>query len=919
MIELTEAVKIRDFRPELLLPVGNMEMCMAAIHNGADAIYVGMPGFNARGRSYDHEMEQIKEMIDLCHLYGVKVHLAFNILIFEDEFPLLEQKINEVVSFKPDSFIVQDLGLAVYLRQKFPEIVLHASTQMTITNFEAIDLLSDLQFKRVVLGREVSLDEIRSIKAKTQTELEVFVHGALCVAYSGQCNTSEGIGGRSANRGQCAQSCRFQYDLYVDENFRDLGDKKYLLSPKDLCGLEEVPKLMELQIESFKIEGRLKSPEYVGATASEYRNVINNVLTSNKSTLNSSTQDLIKAKNNLATTYSRGFYSGWLHGVEHQKLVDGKYSAHRGVYVGKLLRIQNAKMILSAEENIPSHFLKSNQGLLFVFTPKHLHLKMSFEGRFFKPVEWGGKIFSVIEQQDKGQKREFLVELLHKNKDSIALEWSELFKNGVNANNILLHYIVDVYVNSDEELNREINKKIQDKNLKKKIPLYINYFLTKERFLKAQFVTYGIDRQKHLVEVMSAMPLESAKTRGLDREKLKSVWQGLAGTVYDCRKIMGDDSQLNSLYILEKDLKEMRQKAIIEMNESRLKNPRLNQNQLIDERVRNTNQLSMHKLPKNANEFVVLENEFQAKINLLLRNKKQVDDFLSFMDQLESSHFYSIILDFEFGKDYKESVEKLKTCGLKVFIATNRILKPGEYHHFKVIERANPDGVLIRNLGALQYFSKQKFELVGDFSLNVSNHLSGLYLLSKGLKTVSASYDLNNERLRLLALKMPPSSLEITVHQYMPSFHMEHCVFAAFLSQGSSYRDCGKPCEKHEVKLKDQFGNEHFIKADMECRNTMYNAEGKSFAAKILEYQENGVNRFRIEALNETGESLYYLLKAYVEILENQYFSPNDFKVNILKSMKKDPDSSFEMGMDFGLKVDNAFEKGKWIDRKKSK
>ncbi len=201
---------------ELLLPVGNISMALAAIHNGANAIYVGMPGFNARGRSYDHDFEELKEIIDTCHLYNVQVHVAFNILIFQDELAQAAQSLVKLLKLHPDALIVQDIGLVGLIKKIAPEQVIHGSTQMTVTNYEAIELLEDLDIKRFVLGRENSLDEITKIREMTEKELEVFVHGALCVAYSGQCFTSEALGGRSANRGQCAQSCRFDYELIVD-------------------------------------------------------------------------------------------------------------------------------------------------------------------------------------------------------------------------------------------------------------------------------------------------------------------------------------------------------------------------------------------------------------------------------------------------------------------------------------------------------------------------------------------------------------------------------------------------------------------------------------------------------------------------------------------------------------------------------
>ena len=226
---------------ELLLPVGNMEMALAAIHNGADAIYLGFPQFNARGRSHDFEIQELRDIIEVCHLYGVRAHLAFNILIFPHEIEAVIKGLEAVLPLKPDALIIQDLGLAKLVREMAPDQVIHASTQMTVTNHEAIHLVEDLNFRRFVLGRENSLSEIKQIEQATDKDLEVFVHGALCVAYSGQCFTSESIGGRSANRGQCAQSCRFGYEVFVDGKPKQLTDKKYVVSPSDLCGIAEIP------------------------------------------------------------------------------------------------------------------------------------------------------------------------------------------------------------------------------------------------------------------------------------------------------------------------------------------------------------------------------------------------------------------------------------------------------------------------------------------------------------------------------------------------------------------------------------------------------------------------------------------------------------------------------------------------------
>ena len=239
---------MKQQQPEILAPVGNWEMAKAAIHNGADAIYLGLPGFNARGRTELMSVDTVGEIIEFCHIYGTKVFIAANILIFERELPEIQSLLEQVLPLQPDAFIVQDIGLVRLIHAICPEQVLHASTQMTVTSYEAVEMTADLSLQRYVLGRENSIEEIKKIRDKTDKELEVFVHGALCVSYSGQCLTSESFGGRSANRGQCAQSCRLPYDLIVDGKKIDDGRRPYMVSPQDLCGLDDIPRLMEVGV-----------------------------------------------------------------------------------------------------------------------------------------------------------------------------------------------------------------------------------------------------------------------------------------------------------------------------------------------------------------------------------------------------------------------------------------------------------------------------------------------------------------------------------------------------------------------------------------------------------------------------------------------------------------------------------------------
>src|SRR5246127_1241651 len=260
-------------RPELLSPAGNWECLRAAVANGANAIYFGLNRFNARLRADNFRAEELPEIMGYLHRYGVRGFVTFNTLIFTDELQDAGRTLVQLEQAGVDAIIVQDLGLARLAREVAPELKLHASTQMTITSPEGLELARELGITRAVLARELSLRELKRFPT-ADFPVEVFVHGALCVAYSGQCLTSESLGQRSANRGECAQACRLPYQLLVDDRQKDLGDKRFLLSPQDLAGIDEIPELIRLGVASFKIEGRLKSPEYVAAVTRVYRNAI---------------------------------------------------------------------------------------------------------------------------------------------------------------------------------------------------------------------------------------------------------------------------------------------------------------------------------------------------------------------------------------------------------------------------------------------------------------------------------------------------------------------------------------------------------------------------------------------------------------------------------------------------------------------
>lgn len=808
-------------RPELLLPVGTKEMALAAIHNGADAIFMGVPGFNARGRSHDFKIEEVKEIIDTCHLHGVKVNLAFNILIFQNELSAAAEVLEKILPLKPDAFIIQDLGLVRLLRQMAPNQRIHASTQMSISNAEAIQWLDDLGIQRFVLARENSIKEIQAIKQNTSKEIEVFVHGALCVSYSGQCFTSEGIGGRSANRGQCAQSCRFTYEMHVDGQKKDLNGKSFLVSPQDLCGINEVPSLLEAGVDCFKVEGRLKTPEYVATAARSFDEAI---------TTAQSQQPLkqpVLLKKQMATAFSRGFYSGWFHGVNHQQLVEGTFSSHRGFEFGKIVRINGQSLEVElTEENIQqglkADFIKAGDGVLWVSKTRN-----------GQSVEKGGFVFAAKTLSPSRFELEFSRDLTMES----------------------AYVGARVFYNHDKDLKRDVTLSVEDKERRKRIPVNIRAEASLGQPLK---VTYTDGT--YTVSALSENTCEAAKSKGLNSLDLREELFALMGSPFRGENFNFEFHSDTPLFLPHRQIKELRQKLVKELTELRIQNGQAPQIASHAE--------TLHWIEKQK---TVRHNAQGLKLNLLIRDKGQVEDFAKAIEQGEISlnGIHLVILDFEFGLDFEPSLNALKAVGVKVGIATTRVLKPNEHRNIKHLLNLNPDAILARNLGAVHYLQTNNYQgqILGDFSLNVTNHLTAQYLLNKGLDSLCLGYDLNHLQVSELIQAGQAEKFEVTAYQYMPSFHMEHCVFAAFLSKGSSFRDCGKPCEKHEVKLKDQFGNWHQIKPDQECRNTMYNGTSQSAARYVKEWEALGLGYIRYEALKERGHELITKIQAHIDFI----------------------------------------------------
>jgi U32 family peptidase len=834
--------------PELLAPAGDWDCAKAAVENGADAIYFGLEKFNARMRAHNFTEADLPKLMEFLHRRGVKGYVTFNTLVFENELADAEKYLRAIIAAGVDAAIVQDIGICKLIRELSPDFPIHASTQMTISSAAGVEFARDLGCNLAVLARECSIAEIEKINAAqisnsssvpyhSSLPLEVFVHGALCVAYSGQCLTSESLGGRSANRGECAQACRMPYDLISDGKQVPLGDKRYLLSPQDLAGLEVLRDLIRAGVASLKIEGRLKSPEYVASITKVYRQALDKLFNHQDTKAQSKIeyQNLVSSglcgstssRYELEMSFSRGLYTGWFGGIDNQKLVHARFGKKRGVFLGEVARVANQTVALKLEAP-----LKPGDGIVFD------------AGRPDEKEE-GGRIYEIGKRKAESGNGQ-LVELHFGHGD-------------INFSRVRVGD--KLWKTNDPELDKRLRQSFAGDAPRFQRPVEIEV----HGGVGKLFTLIARDESGHVAQVESAMPLAKAEKLPLTEEKLREQLGRLGGTPFKLGELKNFISGEVMLPVSE--LNRLRREIVVELEKLRAQPKRW--------------ELNSHRAAEPQREKFV--SEFSAPLRVggdpqlivLVRNLAQLEAALKCGSQ-------TIYCEFEDPKKYREAVTLFHTthgCSVSqfstlnsqptIFVAPPRIFKTGEEWTLEQVRSSNADGYLVRNYDHLKFFANDR--RVGDFSLNVANHISAGYFKNKfSLERVTASYDLNFSQLEALLRSAPTEWFEVTIHQHMPMFHMEHCVFCAFLSDGTDYTNCGRPCDTHVVKLRDRVGAEHPLKADAGCRNTVFNSQAQTGAEYVEKMLALGVKNFRIEFLNETPDEVAQTISKYRQLLRGE-------------------------------------------------
>ncbi len=903
--------------PELLAPAGDWECAKAAVENGADAIYFGLDKFNARMRANNFTEADLPRLMEFLHRRGVKGYLTFNTLVFENEWEQAQEYLRTAISAGVDAAIVQDVGICRLIRQMSPDFPIHVSTQMTVTSAAGIEFARRLGCNLVVLARECSLKEIEKIQqaqrqasydlraactppsndlqlstVNFQLPLEVFVHGALCVAYSGQCLTSEALGGRSANRGECAQACRMPYDLIADGKQVPLGDRRYLLSPQDLAGLEVLPQLARLGVASLKIEGRLKSPEYVASVTRVYRRALDDLAQNGTRTFQSPVHAPAAANRSaeyeLEMAFSRGLFSGWFHGTNNQRLVHARFGKKRGVFLGQVTRVQGERVWISLQG-----LLKPGDGVVFdAGNPE----EKEEGGRVFEVANVAPTLPSAPPNRVRNTTETPKSNIQHSGK----------FQNSTSTRSqapreVILAFGRDtvdfgrihvgdkVWKTSDPELDRELRATFESPTPRYQRPIAVEvYGRSGERLsLVAR------DGEGHIVRLESNVELITARKQPLTPERLREQLGRLGGTPFTLDAL--HNHLEGDVLIPVSELNRLRRELVHELEGLRARPKRwtlISSGDTPGTRASppqaHSQATQTHRMPEMRvrgkkpssptlpplvprGEREMLHPASELHLIAVVRNLPQLEAVLR-------SGIKTLYCEFENPKQYRDAVALFRNSSHRapdssIFVAPPRIFKMGEDWTLKQVRSCEADGYLVRNYDHLKFFEADR--KIGDFSLNVANRMAADYFRNEfGLERVTASYDLNFIQLEALLKAAPAEWFEITIHQHIPMFHMEHCVFCAFLSQGTDYTNCGRPCDRHDLKLRDRVGAEHPVKADVGCRNTVFNALAQTGAEFVSRFIDLGVRHFRLEFLNEPPDLVEKTISKYRSLLAGQITGP---------------------------------------------
>lgn len=789
---------------ELLAPAGSREALVAAVENGANAIYLAGNAFGARAYASNFDREALREAIHFAHLRKVAIHVTVNTIVADEEMGPLRDYLRFLYEAGADAVLVQDLGVARVAHETVPDLPLHASTQMSVSSLEGVRALAELGFTRVVLARELSLKEIRHICAHAPVEIETFMHGALCVCYSGQCLMSSMIGGRSGNRGRCAQPCRLPYTL-VDEKGQDvLGDKagSYLLSPRDLSTIDVIPDLIEAGVSSLKIEGRMKRPEYVATVVRTYREAIDTYYAGKGYAVTQEERD------DLAQIFNRDFTTAYLEGRPGKAMMSDRRPNNRGLLIGRVTAYDWDRRIVTVK-------LSGRLGL-------------GDQVDFW--VKVGGRVTATISALtdakgravEEGQAGDIVSFAI----PSAVRDHDRVFK---------------VY---DARLMERAKETYASGAPVRRIPVAIEV-----RAAIGEPLTVTLcDAEGHRGEGRTDFIGEPARKRPLSEEIIRKQVSRLGTSVYEMKSLYCDIA--GEVMVPMSEINEARRKAVEALDALRLKEIEAREHRpepkFTDRIARPT--------PKKADFLVAVDTLGKAEAALAAGA-----DGILFGGE---SYEHRVIAP----EEYERAWQMAREAGARIDFNTPRIVHDGQQKHVERLLDAfaafPPDAVHVHNIAMLALVRRlTDFAIHADYSLISYNKQTLAFLKDYGASGATLSPELTAKEIRQLA-KESPLPLTCIVHGRLELMVSNYCVTGSFLG-GCGEGPCTQPCTRGHFALKDRKDALFPLAMDQFCHMHVLNSKVLSMMPHAMKFRTAGIETMQIEAKAMGEKEIAAIVKAY--------------------------------------------------------
>jgi putative protease len=756
-------------RLELLAPAGDWDALLAALAAGADAVYLGGKLFNARQNAANFDLHQLQEATDLLHLHNKKIYITVNTLIAENELPEALEYLCQLYNLGVDAVIVQDLGLIHLAHQYLPDLELHASTQMTIHNLEGALLLKERGLKRVVLARELTAAEIETIAGQSGIEVEVFVHGALCVCYSGQCLMSSMIGGRSGNRGRCAQPCRMEYQLGAEGDQIIQTSGSYLLSPKDIALIHEIPELHRIGVKSLKIEGRMKRPEYVYQVVKTYRQALE------RYSQNPQGYEVGPGEiRELEQSFNRGFSSGYFGGHRNADIMGFKRPNNRGVYLGRIIHIDGRRGSISLR-------LEADLEI-----GDEIEIWISRGGRTAGPVK----------------------ELIRNGKTATTAKAGETVTLAMDGKAFAGDRVFKIFsIQNDRETKQALDRE----NSALKIPCTA---LVTGRLDTPLQVVFS-DLQGHSGVADTEAVLQSARNRPLTSEILKEQLGRLGNTPFYLADLTVQVAERVMMPLSELNI--VRRRAMECLSADILKkypkqNVRLGNIKLFND--------SPKSLPKKFHrlDLSVWVADYQGVVaaatsgaNLIYAGGDELTDF-----------------HWDAG-NLADAIQMAHRHGARLVIGLPRINREGQRQrwndYLQMIIQLPADGIMLSDLGSLQrVLDGTELPIYLNYSFNFFNSYALTFLSNPRIRIrqLTLSPELTLEQIREIRRHQPDLELECLVQGPLELMVSEYCPLA---STSTSENGCGNRCRQSHYFLRDRMQLDFPIYTDQYCRLHLLNAK----------------------------------------------------------------------------------------------